>query len=724
MPPSSCARASANAHAPVPMQVLDQFERNEDQQQFLLSIWDTIDRRSKEQPAEFARIPLTLLGEVCENGVQTLTSVADVGGRGAELCTRAMTTLLQTYVAERRPDDWKALFKEATNVAFMIKYMFRESLPLARCATPHAHAEARARPGISTPPPRHPLAHKSCSLFAARQHFLEVAGRGESVAALEKPALAKALLTTLTRESIDAYGSVGLYDPAELAKIDFLSRPELLIGLVEQMGARARTEGRADLQLLSEICVQWMHLMVGQGLPPLAPHHTQAIVVLMMARFYEAHLLPQAQGVRQPLPLKCFVAQMATGEGKSIVIAMVAVFLIRRHRGLRVHILENNQGLLERDYRQNRPFFDRFGITSGTDLQADVQVCYTLKREIGRHFLRQMVRGTLEAEASQTVLIVDEVDDLIVNEAPNSHYVKGDVELSPQLVAAFAALKAGSSQPPDGVGDVVWRQARDAVTLSGKMQKDKHWRLVQSEDGRTSAIMLDEQGRVPKVPQTAGWLQWVNYVECGIKPEAETSYCTVCTPFVFSKYAGIFGLTGSVGGAAELRYLARTCDRNEFDPLRPHSPASLASTPLAPLISVASTPFPMCPDHAIKLDVPRFLETCEGAPPKVVVNHGVELHDGRAALVARAVQIAGEYFRRVPVLIIASSTEELDALYHAVSCNDAIPAEDVQRFAEFDSSGFSLRDQWQVRRCQCSHLTAPHTSASLLRQSDTLRATG
>ena len=43
-----------------------------------------------------------------------------------------MTTLLQTYVTDRKPEEWKDLFKEATNIAFMVKYMFRESLTLAK----------------------------------------------------------------------------------------------------------------------------------------------------------------------------------------------------------------------------------------------------------------------------------------------------------------------------------------------------------------------------------------------------------------------------------------------------------------------------------------------------------------------------------------------------------------------------------------------------------------
>ena len=39
-----------------------------------------------------------------------------------------MTTLLRTYIEERPPSEWKSLFREATNVGFMVKYMFRENL--------------------------------------------------------------------------------------------------------------------------------------------------------------------------------------------------------------------------------------------------------------------------------------------------------------------------------------------------------------------------------------------------------------------------------------------------------------------------------------------------------------------------------------------------------------------------------------------------------------------
>ena len=114
-----------------------------------------------------------------------------------------------------------------------------------------------------------------------------------------------------------------------------------------------------------------------------------------------------------------------------------------------------------------------------------------------------------------------------------------------------------------------------------------------------------DQGRVPKVAMTAPWLHWINFEQCGIAPKFESRYATVCTPFAFNKYAGIFGLTGSVGGKAELDYLTKTY-------------------------------------HAIKFDVPRFLDTCEGNARKEVTNHGVELVESSSQQIERVVELASQ----------------------------------------------------------------------------------
>lgn len=69
-----------------------------------------------------------------------------------------------------------------------------------------------------------------------------------------------------------------------------------------------------------------------------------------------------------------------------------------------MHVLENNAGLLERDFATNKPFYDKFEIKSATKLdEPDVQICYCLKAAINTRFLRKMIEGTLDEELGNTV---------------------------------------------------------------------------------------------------------------------------------------------------------------------------------------------------------------------------------------------------------------------------------------------------------------------------------
>ena len=56
--------------------------------------------------------------------------------------------------------------------------------------------------------------------------------------------------------------------------------------------------------------------------------------------------------------------QVMTGEGKSIIIAMLAVFVVKFLKK-KVHVLENNEGLLERDFATYAPFLSGFSIATG-----------------------------------------------------------------------------------------------------------------------------------------------------------------------------------------------------------------------------------------------------------------------------------------------------------------------------------------------------------------------
>ena len=472
-------------------EVLNQFERNADQQSFLLSIFVKLEQRVDNSPEDFAALPLPVLSEVAQNGVATISSVS---GDGMALCEQAMTTLLQGYVTSEHPSQWSQLFKEATNVAFMVKYMFREDLSLAQ-----SRFEAVAN---------------DKALFRKMPQGTE----------------AQALVRRLVAATLEAYGSVGMYEPSKLAQIDFLHQPELLVELVAASKKEPAREGNPELQLLSDVTAHWMRFMIERKFPPLTPHHTQALVVMMMSRFFADHLDPnraaapgkvgtglmaRSASINKSKPLalklKAFIAQMGTGEGKSIVIAMLAVFMVKLY-GLRVHVLENNEGLLERDFAQNAPFFERCGVTCDKDTgnaaalsDQAVQVCYCLKKGIGKMFLRRMLDGTLEL--SRCVLIVDEVDDLIVNEKPNAHYVKVDVERTPALASCLAALRDGGGRP-EGVEASIWQKAEWDWEEAAAKVDGKHFRLITNTEGDTRALQLNGAGQLPKVHKLRS--PWLN----------------------------------------------------------------------------------------------------------------------------------------------------------------------------------------------------------------------
>jgi hypothetical protein len=97
---SSIRGGNATEIARRTIEVLDQFERSVEQRQFFASIFETVDDRSLATPEAFNEVSLTALSDVCQNGVQTLSSVS---GGGMKLVEKAMTTLMQSYIKEQDP---------------------------------------------------------------------------------------------------------------------------------------------------------------------------------------------------------------------------------------------------------------------------------------------------------------------------------------------------------------------------------------------------------------------------------------------------------------------------------------------------------------------------------------------------------------------------------------------------------------------------------------------
>ena len=389
----------------------------------------------------------------------------------------------------------------------------------------------------------------------------------------------------------------GLADQEALAKTDFLTNPRALVGVVLDGVAC----GDARVRLLGEIAARYMETYLDADPPklPLTPHHTQVVAMLIFAQFYEQREACAARGVRAA------ILQMGTGEGKSIVIAMMAIYTVK-HLGKRVHVLENNEGLLERDFASYAPFYASFGLSCAKTIDATSDICYCLKRQNNTYFDAAILRG--ELDLGDTVLIVDEVDDLVLNEKPSLLYRARDELLTPLYKACYRALIRGEAKP-DKAGDgtplpqPVWyecvriKRLADGKRRGVDYERDVHRGWAMLEEGP------DGTPRFPKVPLTDDWLVFKNFADFQLEPSKETFRSCLCTPHLYNKYACIFGLTGSVGGAAERAYIAKTF-------------------------------------QAVPYVVPQFLTTCDHTTKEAATNLGVRIMPNAAAMVEEVTRAA------------------------------------------------------------------------------------
>ena len=109
------------------MEMLETFENEPAALRFMSGIFGDVTARARTAIADFDAFDIEALGDIAHLGNEVLNRV-----RGLPLAEVALTGLYQRYLREERPEDWKHLFKEATRTAYNLKYMFRESLPMAR----------------------------------------------------------------------------------------------------------------------------------------------------------------------------------------------------------------------------------------------------------------------------------------------------------------------------------------------------------------------------------------------------------------------------------------------------------------------------------------------------------------------------------------------------------------------------------------------------------------
>ncbi|GIH20502.1 accessory Sec system translocase SecA2 [Rugosimonospora africana] len=144
------------------------------------------------------------------------------------------------------------------------------------------------------------------------------------------------------------------------------------------------------------------------------------------------------------------VAQMATGEGKTLAAAIAAFGYVRR--GSPVHVLTVNDYLARRDAEWMAPVYRALGITVGwvteqstVDERRDAyrrDVTYVSVSEVGFDYLRDGLCLTVDDRVQRPLatVIVDEADSILIDEARVPLVVAGGVEGADDLARRAAAI--------------------------------------------------------------------------------------------------------------------------------------------------------------------------------------------------------------------------------------------------------------------------------------------
>src|SRR5881409_3210500 len=202
------------------------------------------------------------------------------------------------------------------------------------------------------------------------------------------------------------------------------------------------------------------------------------------------------------------IAEMKTGEGKTLTATLAVVLNSLAGRG--VHVVTVNDYLARRDAALMYPIYNMLGVTVGVlqNMQPyeekraayAADVTYGTNSEFGFDYLRDNMATTLEEKVQHggrpkpeegqspyhTYAIVDEVDNILIDEARTPLIISGAPEQAADLYAKFARL-APQMQPgktPDGMDP---RMKKDFVADFDYEFDEKHKTIAITERGVAKA---------------------------------------------------------------------------------------------------------------------------------------------------------------------------------------------------------------------------------------------
>jgi len=324
-------------------------------------------------------------------------------------------------------------------------------------------------------------------------------------------------------------------------------------------------------------------------------------------RFYPVQLLA---GI---LLSRGYVAEMQTGEGKTLTAALPSFLLGLRGEG--VHVATVNEYLAERDREENLPIFDLLGlsvglvsedmseeekhaayrcdITYGTgymfgfDYLRDQLALRTRQTEHGRHRFHAALRGENPAppvmQRNLAYTIVDELDSVLIDDAATPLVLAGGSDQeAPDVQAHKAARRIAQEMVEDQHFTIDQLSSRIDVTEAGvalqnarlaevntesfirpwsdyiesalrathMLQRDVHYVVADDE------VQLVDQttGRIHAERKWRGGLHQAIQVFEDVPCQAETeTLARITRQRFYQRYKGVSGMTGTAeGGEREL----------------------------------------------------------------------------------------------------------------------------------------------------------------------------
>jgi preprotein translocase subunit SecA len=202
------------------------------------------------------------------------------------------------------------------------------------------------------------------------------------------------------------------------------------------------------------------------------------------------------------------IAEMKTGEGKTLTATLAVVLNSLAGRG--VHVVTVNDYLARRDAMWMKPLYDMLGVRVGVlqnmqpyeekQLAYAADVTYGTNSEFGFDYLRDNMATTLEEKVQNggrpkpeggespyhTFAIVDEVDNILIDEARTPLIISGAPEQAADLYAQFAKLapKLRPGKTPEGLDP---RAKKEFVADFDYEFEEKHKTVAITEQGVAKA---------------------------------------------------------------------------------------------------------------------------------------------------------------------------------------------------------------------------------------------